>query len=238
MRYCKNSLCPNTFERPKGSTVAYCSDACRVAVKASRSTVCKADYPRQPCANRLCSKMFKPKSRREIYCSDVCYTRRNNRGLRKPNGYAQSQHWRAIPGYEGRYEISDRGDILSLVKGRRILNPSLRRHGRVAILSDRFGKQSWHLVHRLVMQVFRPLENDRAYQSKFINGDYDDIRLDNLEWVLKRNHATLTPGDVRTIRARLIADNTLTYETIGREYGVTFSAIGKIMAGTKWRDVA
>lgn len=65
------------------------------------------------------------------------------------------EQWRAIPGYEGRYEVSDRGRVRSLVRGKaKIMVAPIDRYG-YARLSLRIsgGRRNWR-VHQLVALAF------------------------------------------------------------------------------------
>jgi len=104
--------------------------------------------------------------------------------------------WKAIPGFEGEYEVSNLGNIKSLAKtvwyGKnkrvwrntpdKILNPYINKCGR------RDGYRQVHLsgkvrfyVHRLVAQVF--IENPRNLKIiNHIDGDTLNNKWVNLEW--------------------------------------------------------
>lgn len=103
--------------------------------------------------------------------------------------------WRDIPGFEGRYEASDTGQIRSVVRrapngkanGRtvpeRILKPEVQsrdRHLRVVLYGAHGRRRA--LVHRLVLEAFvGPAPADRPI-GRHINGDPQDNRLANIEW--------------------------------------------------------
>lgn len=89
--------------------------------------------------------------------------------------------WRPAPGYEGRYEVSDQGEVRSLVSGRP-LTPYRDRGGylRVGPRSDRQKKRSIP-VHRLVLEAFigpRPA----GLVVRHLNGDRNDNSLPNLTY--------------------------------------------------------
>lgn len=157
-------------------------------------------------------------------------------------GTKTPQQWRVIPGFEDRYEISDHGDILSLVQGRRILRPSRRTHGYEVLLTDRYGKRQYYLVHRLLLMTFRPLALPESCIAVPKNGDKHDLHLDNWQWVTRQgehhNQAKLTDEDVRMIRHRILTESRLSYRAIGEEYGITSSAVHKIVNRMTWRHVS
>lgn len=103
--------------------------------------------------------------------------------------------WKAIPGYEGSYEVSDDGQVRSVGKyvrcGRgegylRHYPPRLRslyidNAGYARITFKRNKATRNHLIHHLVLEAFvgpRPA----GMECRHLNGMPDDNRLENLRW--------------------------------------------------------
>lgn len=93
--------------------------------------------------------------------------------------------WRAIPGYEGRYEASSSGNIRSVSRSARIGGGRLRPI-RERILRQGIGPNGYayirlerrtHLAHNLVASAFHGMRNG---SSRFIQVDHiDNNRLNN-----------------------------------------------------------
>lgn len=89
--------------------------------------------------------------------------------------------WRDIRGYEGIYQISDRGVVRSLALGRELkATPDSRGLCRVSL--RRNGKAERPYVHQLVMQAFGESANGRKAIAH-IDGNAANNSIDNLCWV-------------------------------------------------------
>lgn len=89
--------------------------------------------------------------------------------------------WKPIKGYEGRYLVSNQGDIMSCYSGK-ILSPRNDECGyEIVHLTNEYGKKH-HLVHRLVAHAFIPKPKG-INEINHINEIKNDNRVENLEWV-------------------------------------------------------
>lgn len=168
------------------------------------------------------------------------------------------EEWRPIPGFEGLYEISDRGRIKRLAGTRgcprgRILKPGRANNGYRSITLYDNHRTQLVSIHRLVMRVFVG-ECPREQQVNHKNGVRDDNRLENLEYMTPQQnqrhafdvlgktvahgenhgHAKLTEQEIREIRSLI---GTMSYRKIGERFGVGPQAIHKISSGIAWKHV-
>ena len=108
--------------------------------------------------------------------------------------------WKDIEGYEGKYQVSDLGNVRSLnykklgvVKN---LIPQKTPKGYLKIGFTINGKTKYLFIHRLVMETFKPredmyLKTDKgAYvvQVDHVNDNKSDNRLENLQWLTGRKN--------------------------------------------------
>ena len=161
--------------------------------------------------------------------------------------------WKDIPGYEGKYQVSNMGKVKSLGRTihssnqngefdfqikERILKPG--KHDRAGhltvVLND--PRKSW-LVHQLVMLAFAgtPLSGKVVCHN---NGNPADNRLENLRYdtqsenVLDVLHAgrawkKLTEDDVQAIRFGAWCGISVT--ELGYMFGVAHQTISKVLTG-------
>lgn len=114
---------------------------------------------------------------------------------------ANKEIWKPIPGYEGFYEVSSLGRIRGVdrvivrksgekyhVKGA-ILAPTKRKNGGYLTIGlRREGSQKTHKIHRLVMLAFVGEPPEGKYEVDHKDGDPENNRLSNLEYVSKKEN--------------------------------------------------
>lgn len=160
--------------------------------------------------------------------------------------------WKAIPGYQGKYEVNETGDVRNR-KGRSIAqHPNSTGYPRVN-LSDA-GATRHVFVHRLVAEAFleaRP--HCRVVNHK--NGIKSDNRAANLEWVTysgNAQHAVATGlnpvlrGEA-TSNSKLSADAVIDIRnrreagerivSIAQSYGLHRNTVYAIVSRARWGHV-
>ena len=97
------------------------------------------------------------------------------------------EEWRDIKGYEGRYQVSNTGKVMTLGTGvthkeKRLLKFSTS-HGRYYIVAmTKDGKTRYFTVHRLVALTFIPNDDPTRNQIDHIDGNSKNNCAENLRW--------------------------------------------------------
>lgn len=98
------------------------------------------------------------------------------------------EKWKTIPGYEGKYEASDRGNIRSLNRNKTtIMRLTLTRHNYYMVTLRQNGKNVHRSVHRLIALTWIPNPNNLP-EVDHINSIPSDNRLENLRWCTKEEN--------------------------------------------------
>ncbi len=107
--------------------------------------------------------------------------------------------WRDIPGYEGRYQVSNLGRVKSLARvverrsntpfqlPERLLRPRLSHKGYLLAALCKESTQKNISVHRLVAEAFIPNPADLP-EVNHIDGNKTNNRVTNLEWVTTKEN--------------------------------------------------
>lgn len=152
-----------------------------------------------------------------------------------------AEQWKAIPGYEGRYEVSDQGRVRSVdrvvvqkskrgseykktCRGRVLRPGKMNEFNHVSVVLGRKGGSK--CVHALVLLAFvgpRPAGMDVCHN----NGVGDDNRLSNLRYasradnnrdMVKHGKRKLTVDQIRSLRSE--RESGAPIKTLAAKYGV------------------
>ncbi|WP_225784690.1 NUMOD4 motif-containing HNH endonuclease [Xenophilus sp. Marseille-Q4582] len=109
---------------------------------------------------------------------------------------ANDPRWAAVLGYEGRYDVSERGHVRSIRSGR-LIAQQISNSGYLYVSLWAQNKGRGLFVHRLVAGAFLPKGTDPALQVNHKDGDKLNNALANLEMVTpseNRKHAVHVLG--------------------------------------------
>ncbi|MFA5186862.1 MAG: NUMOD4 domain-containing protein [Patescibacteria group bacterium] len=161
----------------------------------------------------------------------------------------KNEKWENVPGYEGRYLISDHGRLFSIDFG--IVKLQKDRDGYQIYRLSRPGSEETRKIHRLVLSAFIGVSNKQVNHK---NGRKADNRLCNLEYCTdaeNKEHAVslglhahgeraggarLTAADIRYIRREYAKGHTL-QKDLSKQFGVLRQCIGKIVNRQRWAHV-
>lgn len=152
-------------------------------------------------------------------------------------------NWKDIVGYEGYYQVSDTGEVRSLImwdgahycrrKEPFLLSKANSSTGYYNVGLCKNNKRSCRKVHRLVAEAFIPNEEGKP-QVNHKDGNKRNNNVENLEWVTSREnlvHALDTGLRNRNViskeKLELLVDEGYTVKEIS---GITHISIGRLMA--------
>jgi hypothetical protein len=178
---------------------------------------------------------------------------------------AMSEQWKAMPGYEGLYEVSDQGRVRSLERfymrrgykvrvRERILRHGVNPSGYYHVALHQKGHQKSYLIHRLVFVAFcGPIPD--GYEINHKDGEKSNNSPYNLEVVTRsenERHAyralgvqaargeqrsNLTEQQAAMIK-HLAMNGAMTQRRIGKMFGVSQTCVSDIKLGRRWKHLA
>ena len=104
---------------------------------------------------------------------------------------ANMEHWKAIAGYEGLYEVSDMGRVKSLnynhTGTEKILKPGKNNCGYLHVVLCKDGHEKTVKVHRLVADAFIPNQNNLETVNHKDEDKTNNVA-SNLEWMSREDN--------------------------------------------------
>ena len=162
------------------------------------------------------------------------------------NRQVMQEVWQPVRGYEGRYEVSDTGQVRG-PRGPR--KPIFHTNGYVRVGLCHSGTNKWFYIHRLVATHFIP-NPKQCPQVNHKDGNKTNNAVTNLEWCTASENAIhavrlfgrhgenlynckLTSEQVRSIRT-----DTRLQRTIAADYAICRQVVSRIKRGTQWSWLA
>ena len=171
------------------------------------------------------------------------------------------ERWKAIPKFEGLYEVSDQGRVRSLprecdngkgsyIKPGRVLVTLQHKAGYKQCTLTQDGEFTYTYVHRLVLEAFVgpcPLGKEAAH----VDGDATNNVLGNLQWVTHsenekhkiahgRNGKKLSLAQVKVIRKQyplMKQGHIARCYALGEQFSVSGMQIRQVVLHLAWKAV-
>ena len=101
----------------------------------------------------------------------------------------EGEIWRPVVGYEGIYEVSNKGRVKSLIRGKGVLKPNRHPNGymSVELFRGNESKNKRKIIHRLVAMAFIPNPNNLPFVNHK-DESRDNNCVENLEWITHRDN--------------------------------------------------
>ena len=111
------------------------------------------------------------------------------------------EEWRAVPGYEGLYEVSNMGNVRN-VRRNKLLRLLKTNNGYIRVFLCKNGIKTGFQVHRLVSEAFIPNPNNLP-QVNHKDEDKTNNNVDNLEWCTAKYNLNYGTARIRSRNTKI-----------------------------------
>lgn len=176
------------------------------------------------------------------------------------------QKWEDVPGFAGRYKVSNLGQVYSVPRtvyfrnwwgadsrfiAGKFLNPKEKPNGYLSIALSAGGDGGWYYLHRVVAKAFFGPPPTKNHEVNHINGCRNDNRACNLEWVTRtenHRHARDELGNVGENKTNALSKSDVLHirarrmlgestTSIAEDFDCGQNNIGVICRGETWKHL-
>lgn len=147
----------------------------------------------------------------------------------------KEERWAGIPGFPD-YAVSTNGDIMNLKRQKRLSHRVDKKGFHSVVLRDN-GKPKCFLIGRLVLGQFKG-EQPQKIQVKYLDGDRSNNKLENLEWIPRKENSNYDAGrellDAANRRKVKCLDTGVVYDSIRqahKETGICLTSLSSAARG-------
>ncbi len=165
----------------------------------------------------------------------------------------ETEIWKDVKGYEGRYIVSNLGNIISIDyrkrKTRKYLTPTFnKRRGYLSVMLSFNNNQKRITVHRLVATAFHDNPENKSAVNH-IDCDKRNNKANNLEWVTSKenNHHAIKMGRINInlsktkrrdiLEIRKLRNSGVSCAEIAKKFDVHLRTIFRIAKKDTWANV-
>ena len=165
------------------------------------------------------------------------------------------EQWKEVPGYNGRYWVSDVGRIKSFATGKeRMLNPRPADDSYLKVTFTVHNKQKTFLLHRIVLSAFAG-PCPEGYEGNHKDGNHLNNTVDNLEWISPlenarhawkngfmnpprgENHGMAKLSESQALEIKQLLKQGVPHRKLAKMFNVHKSCITHISIGTTWTHI-
>lgn len=145
--------------------------------------------------------------------------------------------------FDGKYEVTDEGDVFSNVGTRKKMVGKVTKGGYHMVVLNVNGKKLYPLVHRLIANAFVP-NPDNLLEVNHIDGNKLNNSVTNLEWC-NSSHNQIHARDMGLQKCKINMEMAnelremrktmkLTHVQLGELFGIGKTQVGYILQNKAW----